>query len=128
MMLKDKVAVVTGGGSGIGRAAALALARAGARVAIGNRNVEQGEAVVKAITTESGQSFFCRTDVTREADVKALVVAAVQQFGRLDLAFNNAGADGRQAPLAEQTGEDVAFLLDVNVKGIFYALKYEIEA
>jgi NAD(P)-dependent dehydrogenase (short-subunit alcohol dehydrogenase family) len=127
MLLQGKVALVTGGGSGIGRATAEALAQAGARVVIGNRTVEQGEAAVRAIQTAGGQAIFQRTDVTQPAQVAALVRRAVHEFGRLDVAFNNAGALGSKAALAEQDLEEMAFLFDVNVKGVFYCMKYEIE-
>src|SRR5262245_33875691 len=128
MLLKDKVALVTGGGSGIGRATALALARAGAAVVLGNRNREQGEAVVQAIAALGGRAQFLRTDVTSVADVRALVAHAVTTYGRLDLAFNNAGVDGEQKPLHEQDEAQAGFVFDVNVKGLFWSMKYEIEA
>jgi NAD(P)-dependent dehydrogenase (short-subunit alcohol dehydrogenase family) len=126
--LKDKIAVVTGGGSGIGRATALALAQAGAAVVLGNRNHEQGQAVVQEITARGGRADFLRTDVSQLADVKALIAHAVARFGRLDLAFNNAGVDGEQKPLHEQDVEQANFLIDVNIKGMFWSMKYEIEA
>ena len=115
MNLEAKVAVVTGGGSGIGRATALAMAKFGAIVVIGNRNVERGEEVVQTIRSSGGQAIFQKTDVTKAADVAALVERAAKEFGRLDIAFNNAGFDGTQVPLAEQSEEDVSFLLDVNI-------------
>ncbi len=128
MALKGKTAVITGGGSGIGRATALALARAGAHVVIGNRNREQGQAVAQEIAALGGQAEFLRTDVANVNDVKALVAHAVAKFGRLDLAFNNAGMDGEQKPLHEQDEALANQLIDVNLKGVFWAMKYEIEA
>src|SRR4029077_2384162 len=86
-----KTALVTGGGAGIGRATALAFAREGARVVIGNRNTERGEETVALIKKAGGAAVFRRTDVTVAADVAALVALAVEKFGRLDCAFNNAG-------------------------------------
>lgn len=127
-MFQNKVAVVTGGGSGIGRATALALARAGAAVVLGNRNREQGEAVVREITAQGGRAGFLRTDVTKAVDIQALVGHALERFGRLDLAFNNAGAEGEQRPLHEQDDAQAGLLLDVNVKGVFWSMKYEVEA
>jgi NAD(P)-dependent dehydrogenase (short-subunit alcohol dehydrogenase family) len=127
-MFKDKVALVTGGGSGIGRETALALARAGAAVVIGNRNQEQGQAVVAQIAALGGRARFLRTDVSKVADVKALVAHALGEFGQLDLAFNNAGVDGEQRPLHEQDEEKANFLIDVNIKGMFWSMKFEIEA
>jgi len=128
MSFQGKTAIVTGGGSGIGRATALALARAGAQVVIGNRNREQGHAVVQEIAALGGQAEFVRTDVANVNDVKALIARAVEKFGRLDLAFNNAGIEGESKPLHEQDETLANQLLDVNLKGIFWAMKYEIEA
>src|ERR671925_1200752 len=125
--LKDRVGIVTGGGTGIGRATALAMARAGAAVVIGNRDAARGEEVVGLIRQAGGRAVFQKTDVSKPADVKALVQRAVKEFGRLDLAFNNAGVDGQQVPLHEQDIEKASFLFDVNIKGVFYGMKYEIE-
>jgi NAD(P)-dependent dehydrogenase (short-subunit alcohol dehydrogenase family) len=127
-MFKNKIAVITGGGSGIGRATALALARAGATVVIGNRNREQGEAVVHEIAALGGSASFFRTDVSKRAEVKALVDQTLAAHGRLDLAFNNAGVDGQQKPMHEQDATEADFLIDVNIKGVFWSMKYEIEA
>lgn len=123
-----KVALVTGGGTGIGKATAIAFAREGAKVVIGNRNVEAGEAVVKAIKDAGGEAVFQRTDVSSEEDVKALVDLAVSTYGRLDAAFNNAGVGGMPGPLAAQTSENYDFVMDINVKGVWLSMKYEIEA
>lgn len=128
MLFKNKVALVTGGGSGIGRATALALGRAGAAVVIGNRNREQGEAVIEEITKLGGRARFLRTDVSKVEDVKTLVGHAVSEFGRLDLAFNNAGVDGQQKPLHEQDRTQADLVFDVNIRGVFWSMKYEIEA
>src|SRR5258707_2900170 len=100
--LKDKVGIVTGGGTGIGRATALAMVKAGAVLIIGNRDATKGEEVVQLIQQAGGQAMFQKTDVSKPADVKALVERAVKEFGRLDLAFNNAGMDGQQVPIHEQ--------------------------
>ena len=125
--LADKVGIVTGGGSGIGRATALAMARAGATLVIGNRNSKQGEETIAAIRQGGGRAVFQPTDVTKPADVQALVARAVQEFGRLDLAFNNAGTDGQQVPLHEQDIDQASFLFDVNIKGVFLCMKFEID-
>jgi len=125
--LKDKVGIVTGGGTGIGRATALAMARAGASVAIGNRDVAKGEEVVALIRQASGPAVFQKTDVSKPDDVRGLIERAVKEFGQLDLAFNNAGVDGQQLPLHQQDIEQASFLFDVNIKGVFYCMKYEIE-
>ena len=93
-----KVALITGGGVGIGRATALAFARDGAKVVIGNRNVESGAEVVTAIQDAGSEASFLRTDVSSEDDVRALVAHAVETYGRLDVAFNNAGVEGQGGP------------------------------
>jgi NAD(P)-dependent dehydrogenase (short-subunit alcohol dehydrogenase family) len=125
--LKDKVGIVTGGGTGIGRATALAMARAGAAVVIGNRDVARGVEVVELIRQAGGRAAFQKTDVSKPADVKALAEREVKEFGLLGLAFNNAGVDGQQVSLHEQDIEKASFLFDVNIKGVFYCMKYEIE-
>jgi NAD(P)-dependent dehydrogenase (short-subunit alcohol dehydrogenase family) len=125
--LKDKVGIVTGGGTGIGRATALAMARAGAVVVIGNRDTAKGEEVVALIRQAGDRAVFQKTDVSKPADVKRLVDKAVTEFGRLDVAFNNAGIDGEQVPLHEQDIDKAGVLFDVNIKGVFYSMKYEIE-
>src|ERR1700689_2199622 len=125
--LKGKGGIVTGGGSGIGKATALAMARAGAALVIGNRDAANGEEVAALIRQSGGRAVFHRTDVSKPADVRALVERAVREFGRLDIAHNNAGVDGQQVPLHEQDIEKASFLFDVNIKGVFYCMKYEIE-
>ena len=125
--LKDKVGIVTGGGSGIGRATALAMARAGAAVVIGNRDAAKGEEVVACIRQARGRAVFQKTDVSKPDDVRALIDRGVKEFGRLDLAFNNAGVDGEQLPLHQQDIAKASTLFDVNIKGVFFCMKYEIE-
>ncbi|MFT5501474.1 MAG: NAD(P)-dependent dehydrogenase (short-subunit alcohol dehydrogenase family) [Woeseiaceae bacterium] len=121
-----KVALVTGGGVGIGRATALAFAREGAQVVIGNRNAERGDEVVKAIQDAGGKASFLRTDVESESDIKALVDHAVSTYGRLDVAFNNAGIEGLVAPLVDQTDDNFHAVMDVNVRGVWLSMKYQI--
>ncbi len=121
-----KVALVTGGGAGIGRAAAVAFARAGARVVIGNRNTELGEDAVRAIRDGGGEASFLRTDVTVASDVETLVEHAVRTFGGLDVAFNNAGVEGELAPVTEQTESNYDAVMNVNVRGVWLSMKYEI--
>jgi NAD(P)-dependent dehydrogenase (short-subunit alcohol dehydrogenase family) len=125
--MSGKVGLVTGGGTGIGRATALAMVRAGAALAIGNRDAAKGEEVVALIRQAGGRAVFQKTDASKSGDVKALVERAVAEFGRLDVAFNNAGMDGQQVPLHEQDIEQASSLFDVNIKGVFYCMKYEIQ-
>ena len=127
--LQNKVALITGGTSGIGRAAAIALARAGASVAIGARREEEGAELVKEIEALDGRAIFRKTDVTDGAQVSALVTAAVSEFGGLDIAFNNAGIEGAGLiPLAEETEENLRQIMDVNFYGVWNSMKAELPA
>jgi NAD(P)-dependent dehydrogenase (short-subunit alcohol dehydrogenase family) len=123
---EGKVALVTGGGSGIGRATALAFARDGAQVVIGNRNVQRGEETVSMIHAAGGAASFQQTDVSVAADIEALIKHAVSEYGGLDLAFNNAGIEGKAGPLVEQTESNYDAVMDINVKGVWLSMKYEI--
>src|SRR5260370_14144407 len=127
--LENKVAVVTGGAWGIGKAAAVALEKAGAKVVVAGRREDEGKAVVQAIEKNGGKALFVKTDVTREADVKALVDKTVATFGRLDIAFNNAGTEGQMGLTAEtQTSEHYQSVFDINVKGVLLSMKHEAAA
>jgi NAD(P)-dependent dehydrogenase (short-subunit alcohol dehydrogenase family) len=127
--LKGKVALVTGGTSGIGKAAALALAETGAKVVVSGRREEEGRAVEQAIKKIGGEALFVKADVSREADVKALVDKAIAIFGRLDFAFNNAGVEGNASlTMDKQTEENYRHTFDINVLGTLFSLKYEIPA
>src|SRR2546423_7519587 len=122
-----KVALVTGGGSGIGRATALAFAREGAQVVIGNRNLQRGEETVSMIRDAGRKATFRRTDVRVAAEIEALVEHAVKTYGRLDIAFNNAGIEGDIQPtIVDQTEANFDAVMDVNVKGVWLSMKYEI--
>ena len=123
---KGKVALVTGGGAGIGRATALAFARAGARVVIGNRNAEAGTETVALIAAAGGTAVFQRTDVTVAAQVELLVARAVREFGALDCAFNNAGIFTPLTPLTDVDEDAFDRVLATNAKGVWLALKYEL--
>jgi NAD(P)-dependent dehydrogenase (short-subunit alcohol dehydrogenase family) len=122
----DKVAIVTGGSTGIGRATALLFARHGARVVIGDVNPE-GRETVAMIEREGGVALFVETDVRNAQQVQALVAAAVETYGGLHCAFNNAGVLPAEALLADV--EEAAFdqVLAVDLKGVFLAMKYEIQ-
>lgn len=123
------VALVTGGTSGIGRAAALAYAKEGYRVVIAGRRQAEGQAVVDQITKAGGEARFVRTDITKESEVVALVEATLTAFGRLDAAFNNAGIEGATGKrLHEATVEDYRAVMDANVLGVLLSMKHEIPA
>ncbi len=124
----DKVAIVTGATSGIGKATAQALARAGARVVVSGINEALGSRVVEEITRDDGTAVFIRADVSRREDVEHLVSETVRQFGRLDIAFNNAGIEGETALTADWTEECWLHVLDVNLTGVWRCMKAEIPA
>ena len=123
---EGKTALVTGGGAGIGRATALAFAREGANVVIGNRNEANGRETVALIEAEGGNAVFQRTDVTVDADVAALIDKAVGEYGSLDVAFNNAGLFVPASTIAEQAESEFDRVMATNVNGVWLALKYEI--
>ncbi|MEP6670221.1 MAG: SDR family oxidoreductase [Chthoniobacter sp.] len=123
----NKAVLVTGGTSGIGKTTAIAFAKAGAKVVISGRRAPEGEAVVAEITAAGGTARFVRADVAVETDVKNLVEQTVAAYGRLDVAFNNAGVEA-MGPLLEVTEADYRRTFDVNVWGVFTSLKYEIPA
>jgi NAD(P)-dependent dehydrogenase (short-subunit alcohol dehydrogenase family) len=123
-----KVALVTGGTSGIGRAAAVEFARAGAKVVVSGRREKEGEETVGIIHAAGGEGLFVRADIGVESEVAHVVDATLRKFGRLDAAFNNAGIEGHRAPLAEQTVDNYRAIMDANVLGVFLAMKYEIPA
>ncbi|HEX3132164.1 MAG TPA: SDR family oxidoreductase [Planctomycetota bacterium] len=123
------VALVTGGTSGIGRATALAYAKAGYRVVVAGRREAEGQHVVDEITKAGGESRFVRTDVTKEAEVAALVESTLTAYGRLDAAFNNAGIEGATGKRThEATVEDFRAVMDANVLGVLLSMKHEIPA
>lgn len=126
--LQGKVALVTGGTSGIGRASALAFAREGARVVVSGRREKEGQEVVAAIQKAGGEASFVRADVSIERDVRALVDETVQRYGRLDVAFNNAGIEEAIGPLETKDVETFDQLMNINVKGVWLSMKYQIPA
>ncbi len=125
--LDGKVAVITGGSSGIGKATALAFAREGAKVAIGARRESEGEAVAQEIRDAGGEAIFVKTDVSDPAQVEALVQAAVDAYGRFDIAFNNAGTEGeRLSPVIEDNEENIRQIFDVTVLGVWHSMRAQI--
>ncbi|HGM8383675.1 TPA: SDR family NAD(P)-dependent oxidoreductase [Pseudomonas aeruginosa] len=126
--LDGKVALVTGGGTGIGCSAALAYAREGARVVLAGRRSAEIEAVAHEITEAGGQALAVPADVAREEDVRRLIATATSHYGRLDVAFNNAGVLGHVAPIAGQSSEDFDTVIGVNLRGTWLSIKYEVEA
>jgi NAD(P)-dependent dehydrogenase (short-subunit alcohol dehydrogenase family) len=121
-----KVALVTGAAGGIGRASALAFARAGAKVSVADVAAEGGNETVRLIQDAGGEAQFIPTDVTRAEAVEALVRKTVERFGRLDFAHNNAGVEGAAGGTAECSEEDWDRTLSVNLKGVWLCMKYEI--
>lgn len=129
MLLQGKVALVTGGASGIGRATALRMAEEGARVLVADRDGEGAERVAETIRQAGGEARAQPCDVTAEAEVAAMVRAARDAWGRLDCAFNNAGVAPVEAqPLAEITPEEWSRVLDVNLTGVFLCLRHQVPA
>lgn len=126
-MFEGKVALVTGGSSGIGRATALAFAAQGACVVVASRREEESAQTVREIAAAGGQALFVRTDVTQSAQVQAMVARAVAEYGGLDYAFNNAGIEGTPfVPLQHYAEEAWDEVVAINAKGVFLALKYEL--
>src|SRR5580700_2425480 len=119
------VVLITGGLTGIGRATALAFAQEGARVVISGRRDDAGQALVAELRTLGAEAEFVRADVRHEDDVRNLVDKAVERFGRLDVAVNNAGNEGKPGPLTEQSAETYAATFDTNVLGTILSLKHE---
>jgi NAD(P)-dependent dehydrogenase (short-subunit alcohol dehydrogenase family) len=126
-MFNGEVALVTGGGGGIGRVTALAFAAQGARVVVADRRAEEGEETVSLIDAAGGDALFVQADVAKATEVEELLARAIERYGALHYAFNNAGIEGdAMVPLAkysETTWDDV---IDINLKGVFLCMKYEL--
>jgi NAD(P)-dependent dehydrogenase (short-subunit alcohol dehydrogenase family) len=124
--LTGKVAIVTGGTSGIGKATAIGYAQQGAKVVVAGRRSIEGEETIKIIKDAGGEAFFIQTDVTQESAVQAMVNKTIEVFGRLDIAFNNAGTYGENSSLSDQPDSEYDRIMNVNVKGVWLSMKYEI--
>src|ERR1700761_6872646 len=120
---ENKVVLITGGTSGIGRATAVAFAKEGAKVVVSGRRKAEGAETVTLVEKAGGKGLFIQADVTDEEQVKKLVQTTVDTFGRLDVAFNNAGIEG-VAPLTEATVAQYDQIFNINVKGVFLSMKY----
>jgi NAD(P)-dependent dehydrogenase (short-subunit alcohol dehydrogenase family) len=124
---KDKVALVTGASSGIGKVTAIEFAREGAKVVVAARRADESEATVKAIKDSGGEAIFVQTDVRQPDSIQELIAKTVETYGRLDCAFNNAGIAGDVfLPTAEHTEENWDNVIDTNLKGVWMCMKYEI--
>jgi len=127
--LDGRVVIVTGASSGLGEAAALQFAREGAKVVVAARRPDKSEDVVRRIEALGGEGFFIKTDVTKRADIEALVSGTIARFGKLDCAVNNAGISGpAMTPLAEIEEESWDELMNINLKAVWMCMKYEIPA
>jgi NAD(P)-dependent dehydrogenase (short-subunit alcohol dehydrogenase family) len=121
-----RIVLVTGGGSGIGRAAALTFAREGGRVVVSDIVVEGGEETVRMIKAANGEALFVKTDVSKAAEVEVLIQTVIDTYGRLDCAFNNAGIEGAIVPTADYPEAAWDRTMAINLKGVWLCLKYEI--
>jgi len=124
---RDKVALVTGGSSGIGRAAALQFAKQGAKVVIAARRETAGNQTVEQIRQLGGEASFVQTDVSQPAEIEALIQKTIALYGQLDYAFNNAGTEGVFAPMTQLTEANWDRTITTNLKAVWLCLKYEIE-
>ena len=124
--LDGKIALITGGTSGIGRETAMLFAKSGAKVVVAGRRLPEGNETIEMVRATGGDGLFVETDVTKMSEVEALIHKAVERFGRIDLAFNNAGFEGVLAPVARQREEDWDRTIEINLKGVWLCLQHEI--
>jgi NAD(P)-dependent dehydrogenase (short-subunit alcohol dehydrogenase family) len=124
--LENKVALITGGTTGIGRDTAILFAKEGAKVVFSGRREAEGNETLNLVHSVGGNGYFIKSDGSKSADVESLVQAAVEKYGRLDVAFNNAGIEGKWVPLAEQTEENWDEVHAINLRGVWLSMKYEI--
>jgi len=123
-----KVALITGGNTGIGRAAAIEFAKQGAQVVVSGRREKEGHDAIAEIKALGGEAIFIKADVSKASDVKSMIEQTLATFSRLDFAFNNAGVEQALTPLPDQTEETYDQIMDINVKGVWLSLKHEIPA
>jgi NAD(P)-dependent dehydrogenase (short-subunit alcohol dehydrogenase family) len=124
--MSTQVVLITGALAGIGRAAAVAFAKKGAKVVVAGRHDEAGQALVEELRSFGSEAEFINADVRKEDDVRALVDQTVARFGRLDVAVNNAGTEGKGGPITDQTAETYAATFDTNVLGVILSMKHEV--
>ena len=124
--MNKPVVLITGALTGIGRAAAVAFAKKGAKVVVAGRRDEAGKALVKELRSLDSEAEFINADVRKEDEVRALVDKTVARFGRLDVAVNNAGTEGQVGPITDQTAESYAATFDTNVLGVLLSMKHEV--
>ena len=127
-LIKDKICLITGGGTGVGRVAAIKFAQEGAIVVIANRRIDKGEEVLKIIKDMGNKAFFVQTDISKEKQVEKLIDEIINKYGRLDCAFNCAGIDGKKASIVQCDESSWDEIMNINLKGTFFLLKYEIKA
>ncbi|MFZ0490299.1 MAG: glucose 1-dehydrogenase [Salegentibacter sp.] len=128
MELEGKVALITGAGSGIGESTAVLFAKEGAKLLLTDINEEHGNKVAQKIKTSGGEAVFFKADTSVAADAEKSVAQAVKEFGKLDIAVNNAGIGGLQAPVGEYEIEGWDKVIAINLSGVFYGMRYQIPA
>src|ERR1700748_844674 len=126
--MSDPVVLITGALTGIGRAAAVAFAKKGAKVVVAGRRDEAGKELVAELRSYGAEAEFIHADVRQEDDVRAMVDKTVARFGRLDVAVNNAGTEGVVGPITDQTADSFAATFETNVLGVILSMKYEVRA
>src|SRR5258708_21561350 len=124
--MKNRVVLITGALTGIGRAAAIVFAREGAQIVVSGRRDKQGQELVAELQGLGAEAIFVRPDVRKDEDVRNLVDQTVKRFGRLDVAVNNAGPEGTPGPVTEQTAETFAATFDTNVLGTLLSMNHEL--
>lgn|SRR5690606_20428151 len=126
-LLENKVALITGAGSGIGKAIALLYAKEGAKVIVNDISEKNGQLVVDQIKSKGGEAFFIEADASKEEDVQNLIQQTVEKYGRLDIACNNAGIGGEQNLTGDYSIDGWNKVVDINLNGVFFGCKYELE-